>query len=947
MRNHIIKICHFLFINLFIYLNVYSQIEPVIKSGPYLSDVTKTSIIIAWQTDTTSSSAVEYGLTTNYEFEVIDTNRVTIHAIQLTNLLPSTTYHYRIKSDSVVSEDNIIQTAVTWNEDFEFVAYGDTRTNHDDHRSVVQRIITLNPKIILNTGDLVEFGRLQSEWDIYFDIIKDLAKNTPIYVSIGNHEEEHALYYDQHFLPHNNPDSTEKYYSFDYGRCHFISLNANLSVPYEPGSAQYMWLENDLKAAASSDFIIVFFHYPPYSSTNPVGGNLSVRDAFCPLLEKYGVDIVINGHDHNYERTYPINGITYVITGGGGAPLKDIVKTGSWSAYAEKTLHCVKLFVTDEFIKFWMIKPDSSIGDSAYVLGPNATVIRNIDEDHDYSSMVITAYYIDDRNANGNATLEHKLSSREEWIYDGEMIRTDVLYSFTISDLIPDTTYDVQITFNDPDGVRGDSVQVLSDIRMLSIVTKVNRLWATTTDTDIQVKAIFSGDANENNSARLEYKFSSESNWHDSGLMTKDTSNYFYTQTISNIINYQTYDIKVTFSDSDGIIGNPVQIINNLQLSKPTLPPHHTTIIPDGSLSDWAYVEISGSDTLIIDQINGELIWIDSPGDDVGDGGDALLADDNPAPYTYPEHPAIHGTEADIEQFRIAYDDNNFYFLVDLADSVLHSQLPLSIILIDMNGPSNGQIEVGYSTELKLGDQHSWDFEIALVENSIIITDALGNDLSDNSDVFQNLEKNLYEASILVASLGYPEGNWDITMIQTLNLSTGGDYSAIEIHKETETLHGGGGIDGDTDPDVYDLIGAKYENQCTDLSNYSDTSHSIINHSWLNVTFSYSTIDIKDGQLNDKFRAVKFDLDQNYPNPFNPTTTINYWISEEVTVDLKIFNLIGQEVRTLINKQIQIGENKVIWDGLDKHGQMVSTGIYIYRIQVGDYSMVKKLILQR
>lgn len=85
-----------------------------------------------------------------------------------------------------------------------------------------------------------------------------------------------------------------------------------------------------------------------------------------------------------------------------------------------------------------------------------------------------------------------------------------------------------------------------------------------------------------------------------------------------------------------------------------------------------------------------------------------------------------------------------------------------------------------------------------------------------------------------------------------------------------------------------------------------------------------------------------FNLNQNYPNPFNPSTTIKYNLFKSVIVNLKIYNLAGQEIETLINKYQIAGKHELKWiaDGL-------SSGIYFYRLHVGEFSETKKLILQK
>ena len=142
-----------------------------------------------------------------------------------------------------------------------------------------------------------------------------------------------------YFLPLNHLSRSEAYYSFDIGDAHFIALNSYL--PFEPGSPQYRWLDEDLKGAADYKWKFVFLHDPFYS-TGKHGSNINERRILCPLFEKGGVAIVFAGHDHLYERTENIKGVTYIVTGGGGAPLYDAIKT-DWSAAIDDTHHFCKV----------------------------------------------------------------------------------------------------------------------------------------------------------------------------------------------------------------------------------------------------------------------------------------------------------------------------------------------------------------------------------------------------------------------------------------------------------------------------------------------------------------------------------------------------------------------------------------------------------------------------
>jgi hypothetical protein len=89
----------------------------------------------------------------------------------------------------------------------------------------------------------------------------------------------------------------------------------------------------------------------------------------------------------------------------------------------------------------------------------------------------------------------------------------------------------------------------------------------------------------------------------------------------------------------------------------------------------------------------------------------------------------------------------------------------------------------------------------------------------------------------------------------------------------------------------------------------------------------------------------QFTLAQNYPNPFNPTTTIAYSVPRKADVRLEIFNILGQNVRTLVTESEAAGNYLAVWDGRDDHRRTLSTGVYLYRLTVGDAVLSKKMLL--
>jgi hypothetical protein len=101
--------------------------------------------------------------------------------------------------------------------------------------------------------------------------------------------------------------------------------------------------------------------------------------------------------------------------------------------------------------------------------------------------------------------------------------------------------------------------------------------------------------------------------------------------------------------------------------------------------------------------------------------------------------------------------------------------------------------------------------------------------------------------------------------------------------------------------------------------------------------------------LDDKsVRSVnRFELKQNYPNPFNPTTSIEYSLPEQSYVTVKVYNVLGKEIKTLVDGYKDSGNYKVVWDGRDMQGRSVSSGIYFYQMMARDFRDVKRVIFQK
>ena len=353
------------------HLDDTSQAMPaaVIK-GPYLQNVAQNSIVIMWETDEATPSLVEYGPPLT---QVSDPNNVKIHEITITGLVSGTYYYYRVSIDgSDISWTNwsTFRTSPDTSQAYRVAVYGDTRTYPYDHLAVVHAIINSNPEIVLNTGDLVERGKCYYDWSPqFFSPAAAIMRNTSLFPVLGNHEYEirdgctpHMWYYDFFSLPGN-----EQWYAFTYGSARFIGLDTN--VDFSTGSAQYNWLVNELESSDyyASKWQFVFFHHPPYTSGTSHIGNTDVQNYLVPLFEHYGVDIAFNGHVHNYERSYK-DGIYYIVTGGGGAPLADFHTNpflyNPYSQVRVKNYHHVTLDITPQQVKLTAWLNDGSTFDT-------------------------------------------------------------------------------------------------------------------------------------------------------------------------------------------------------------------------------------------------------------------------------------------------------------------------------------------------------------------------------------------------------------------------------------------------------------------------------------------------------------------------------------------------------------------------------------------------------
>jgi hypothetical protein len=321
---------------------------------PYLQNLTASSATIVWTTAEDGPSEVRYGVS-DFALSAPATSSATatpapapynqyyVHEATLTGLGSNTTYQYKIftnGADLTPGGTGQVRAALPPGLPFRFVAFGDSGDGSQNQKDIATRLLQVQPDLVVHTGDVIyqdaTYDGLEKR---YFQIYSNLIKNVWVAPSAGNHDMSYnngKSIADVFVNPPNgssDPVNRELYYSFDYGNAHFIILDNFLS--FSTGSAQYNWLKSDL-AATNQFWKFVVFHVPVYSSNTSQVPKDNAKEVqyLAPLFEQYHVNIVLNGHWHNYERMYPLlggqvstiqaGGVVYLITGGGGAGLAGV-----------------------------------------------------------------------------------------------------------------------------------------------------------------------------------------------------------------------------------------------------------------------------------------------------------------------------------------------------------------------------------------------------------------------------------------------------------------------------------------------------------------------------------------------------------------------------------------------------------------------------------------------
>jgi len=336
--------------------------------APYLQMATTTGVTILWETQRPTAGVVEYGVPRpRDERPRLDQRaelpgRRTLHEVRLPDLKPATDYFYRVvvtdaSGGRLEGPVRTFRTAPEPGGAVGFALFGDSQDNPAVWGRVSTHAWNERPDFAIHAGDLVGTGGDKGDWtEDFFPPAWDLMSRVAVYSVLGNHEDDAQLYYDymDNRPPGTPADAPEHYYAFSYGDVRFYMLDSNR--PCSAGSEQHQWLAWAL-ASSTARWNIVVHHHPPYTADeNDYGdttrmaagqGDPGVAD-LRELYDRFGVDLVVFGHIHDYERSWPIRagrvhpgaGVTYLQLGGAGGSLENYAPWRRWhTAKVRRTHH--------------------------------------------------------------------------------------------------------------------------------------------------------------------------------------------------------------------------------------------------------------------------------------------------------------------------------------------------------------------------------------------------------------------------------------------------------------------------------------------------------------------------------------------------------------------------------------------------------------------------------
>lgn len=345
----------------------------------------RTSIVVQWRTadELTTVTELRYaegdGLSAeqltetvkgvHFRYSSTGTELYHMHQAHLCGLAAGTTYSYQVGANDHWSPVYTFHTApdVEAQPDAEVVFgfVGDSRGGYDVWTQLAAQIEQRTPDLLLFSGDAVTIGLTQLEWEEFIDDAQSLLATTPIVLANGNHEANAVNFYSQFAMP-----GDQENFGFDYGFAHVFVANDSPANPSELTGQIPTAMDADFTEHEAVPWKLLMSHRPMYSSGTHHGSALDLQAAWGPVVDKHHLDLVLNGHEHQYEMSKPMyqntvqtsnaDGTVYVVAGGAGADLYGFDTPGEWSAYTEQTHSAAVIHVRRDQLTLDSFRPDGT-----------------------------------------------------------------------------------------------------------------------------------------------------------------------------------------------------------------------------------------------------------------------------------------------------------------------------------------------------------------------------------------------------------------------------------------------------------------------------------------------------------------------------------------------------------------------------------------------------------
>ena len=296
------------------------------------------------------------------------------HQAHVCNLQAGTTYSYQVGSINPNNGTQYLSPVYTFHTAPDITAapgtdtllgfVGDARGGYDVWQQLVTLLQSYTPDMILFSGDAVTVGITQVEYEEFLGEAEPLLATTQMYFADGNHEADAVNFFSQFAMP-----GDQQNFGVDWGYAHITVAN---DTPVDPNAITGAFAQDlaaDLSANANARWKLVMHHQPIYSASTKHGSTVTLQQAWQPIYDQNHVDLVLNGHDHDYEVSKPLvgsatqptsdNATVYIVAGGAGAELYPN-GSGFWTEYSESTYSAATIDIRQGSLTFSAFRNDGT-----------------------------------------------------------------------------------------------------------------------------------------------------------------------------------------------------------------------------------------------------------------------------------------------------------------------------------------------------------------------------------------------------------------------------------------------------------------------------------------------------------------------------------------------------------------------------------------------------------